>query len=701
MPDFLLELGTEEIPAGYIQPALGQGISFFHEYLKEQQLSYKDIKEYTTPRRMVFFITDLPKTQADIKKEIIGPPSSIAFDNNNKPTSAYNGFIKRYNLSPSDIKIKETPKGKVCCASITIKGEKTEKILAESTVKLVKSLSFPKSMWWSDKALTFARPLRYILAVFDKKPIKVNLTGVVSGNKTFGHPFISHNQITITSSNFKTYQNALRKTKVIIDHNERRDIIEKEIKRITKKYDAICNEPELLDEVVNLVEYPTVIECKFDESFLKLPEAVIESAMKLHQRYFPLKDKNGRLLSHFIVVSNNPDSKNSALIKEGNEQILKARFSDAVFFWAQDMKIPLEKYAERLDSISFLDKLGTMKEKSVRLRKLALFIADGWCDDSIKQTIGRAAELCKADLLTGMVGEFPDLQGIIGYEYLKDKERDVALAIKEHYQPRFAGDNLPASKAGICLSLAEKFDNLTGCFIIEKGPTGSQDPYGLRRQSKAVIDIIRQRGVYNHTITDIISNAMGLITPYFGPTSATPAEILNHINYQIKSFIGERLSQSYIDIGYPIELIRAVLASGFDYIYKFNHRIPAVLKLSKDPIWNELVEVVERTYNIGKNTKVDGEVNETLLKEKEEMEFWNAYKDNKDVIQKLIDAEQYEEASRLYHKVFAKPAHIFFDKVFVNVKEDDVRNNRILLNKKINQLYSSQIADLSKIPRKR
>ncbi|MFH0888568.1 MAG: glycine--tRNA ligase subunit beta [Planctomycetota bacterium] len=696
MSDFLLELGTEEIPAGYIQPALEQGISFFHEYLKERQLSYKDIKKYATPRRMIFFITDLPEIQANIEKEIIGPPASVAFDSDNKPTPAYNGFIKRYNLSSSDIKIKDTSKGKVCYASLIIKSEKTEKILAESIIALIKSLSFPKSMWWSDKTLTFARPLRYILAVFDKKPIKVSLTGVASGNETFGHPFISNNPITITSSNFETYQNALRKTRVIIDHNERRDIIEKEIKRITKKYDAICNELELLDEVINLVEYPTVIECKFDESFLKLPEAVIESAMKLHQRYFPLKDKNGRLLSHFIVVSNNPDSKNSALIKEGNERVLKARLSDAVFFWEQDRKISLDAYAKRLDTISFLGVLGTAKLEQIK--GLATFIAANLghpFTDDIK-IIESAANLCKADLLTGMVGEFPDLQGIIGYEYLKDKEPDVALAIKEHYQPRFSGDALPKSNAGICLSLAEKFDNLTTCFSRGLIPTGSADPYGLRRQTRAIIDIIlfyslRKLNSLNKIVSDSIN---------FSKSAIENSEN-TRLSEQIISFIRERLIQIYLDKKYNIDFINATVNAGFDNLFRFDLRLKSLQSLPKESFWNELVEVVERTYNIGKNTKVDGEVNEILLKEKEEIEFWNAYKDNKDAIQKLIDAEQYEEASRLYHKVFAKPAHTFFDKVFVNVKEDDIRSNRILLNKKINQLYSSQIADLSKIPRKR
>jgi glycyl-tRNA synthetase beta chain len=697
MSDFLLELGTEEIPAGYIQLVIGQGVSLFRQYLEEQHLNYTDIKEYATPRRMVFFITGLPKTQADIKKEITGPPSFIAFDSDNKPTSAHQGFIRRYNLSLSDVKIKDTPKGKVCYASVTIKGEKTEKILAESVVKLVKALSFPKSMWWSDKTLTFARPLRYILAIFDKKPIKVNLTGVISGNKTSGHPFMFPRLITITSANFKTYQKILRNAKVIIDHNERRNIIGKEIKRIIKKHDAICNEPDLLEEVVNLVEYPTIIECKFDESFLKLPDAVIESAMKLHQRYFPLKDKNGRLLSHFIVVSNNPDSKNSALIKEGNEQILKARFSDAVFFWEQDRKTSLEEYTKRLDSIAFLGKLGTMADKSKRLKELALFIAQGWCNDNEKKTIERAADLCKADLLTGMVGEFPDLQGIIGYEYLKDKEPDVALAIKEHYQPRFSGDALPESNAGICLSLAEKFDNIVACFGAGLKPTGSNDSYGLRRQARAIIDIVEQKKVKNPATIKIIIKAISLINHYFS-NPIQPGGISN--------FIKDRQMQRYVDTGkYRVELIIAVGNRIGDYdTYKFKLGIEALMNIYEKPFWNELVEVVERTYNIGKNTELDSEVevNETLLEKKEEIELWNAYKNNKDAIQKRIDAEQYEEASCLYHSVFAKLAHIFFEEVLVMEKDKPaLMNNRIRLNKKINLLYSSQIADLSQILRKR
>ncbi|MEK7309974.1 MAG: glycine--tRNA ligase subunit beta, partial [Planctomycetota bacterium] len=444
-----------------------------------------------------------------------------------------------------------------------------------------------------------------------------------------------------------------------------------------------------------------------------------------HQRYFPFKTRDGKLLNRFITVSNITANKE---IKEGNERVIKARLSDALFFWEQDRKTPLEEYAKRLDSIAFLGKLGTMKEKSVRLKELALFISEGWCDNKAKQTIGRAAELCKADLLTGMVGEFPDLQGIMGYEYLKDKEPGVALAIKEHYQPRFANDQLPESKAGICLALAEKFDNLVSVFSIGEKPTGSSDPYGLRRQALGIIKIIIANKL-NLSLNSIWNKALGSLIgsvrpfadevaklPYpevqeFWKAVAHTHQILDNHRNQIKNdlnkFIEARLYQILDEEEHINQnIFNAVLFSiaGLDNLYLFQSKLNVLVKLSKDSIWNELVEVVERTHNISKNLKVEGDINETLLKEKEEIELWNAYKDNEDAIQKLIDAEQYEEASHRYHQVFAKPAQTFFEKVFVNVtgdaEKDNIRNNRLLLLKKINQLYSSGIADLSRIPRK-
>ncbi|MEW6025799.1 MAG: glycine--tRNA ligase subunit beta [Planctomycetota bacterium] len=699
MSDFLLELGTEEIPAGYIQPAIAQGVAFLKEFLEEHHLAYREIKTASTPRRMVFSITGLPDKQADINKELSGPPCSVAFDKDNKPTPAYYGFLKKNSLKESDVKTKDTPKGKVCYASVLVKGEKTEKILAEAVPGLVKSLPFPKSMWWltrttdrsggEERPLTFARPLRYILSILGAKALKVAIPGVASGNKTFGHPFLSAKAVVIKSADFNRYQSALKQAKIIVDPAERRTFIEKEIQKALAKYNAVCDEPELLDEVTNLVEYPVAIECEFDESYLKLPAAVIESAMKSHQRYFPLKDKEGKLLNRFITVSNITANKE---IKEGNERVLKARLSDALFFWEQDRKIPLEEYANNLNSLTFLGK-WPMDDKVKRVRDLSLFIANGWCDDKKKGTIKRAAELCKADLLTGMVGEFPDLQGIMGYEYLKDKEHEVALAIKEHYQPRFTGDSLPESSAGTCLSLAEKFDNISSCFLLTLLPTGSSDPYGLRRQARAIVDIICARGLNIIHLRNTIKESFRLLV--------SPSSSVERMPDEVAWFIIERFKVALLEEGYPPDIVNAVLASGTDHLYHRKKLNDLLTIYTKEPqLWNELVEVVERTYNITKSAQVEGRVNEALLKKKEEIELWNVYKDNKDAIQRLIGEEKYEEASRLYHQAFAKPAHIFFEKVFVNVKEEDIKTNRLLLNRHINRLYSEGIADLSKIPRK-
>jgi len=729
MSDFLLELGTEEIPAGYIQPALLQGAAFLKTYLDEHRLAYQDIKTYSTPRRMVFSITGLPDKQADINKELSGPPCSVAFDKDNKPTQAYFGFIRKFELKESDVKTKDTPKGKACYASVMVKGEKSEKILAESVPGLVKSLPFPKSMWWSDKALTFARPLRYILAVFGAKPLKVNLAGVACGNKTFGHPFLSAKAVTVKSADFAKYQSALRQAKVIVDSSERRALIAGEMQKVLDKYNAVCQEPELLDEVTNLVEFPVIVECEFDESYLKLPAPVIESAMKSHQRYFPFKTQSGKLLNRFITVSNITTNKE---IKEGNERVIKARLSDALFFWEQDKKTPLEESAKQLSSITFLGNLGTMREKSDRLSNSASFIAESSGYESPK-TIGRASNLCKADLLTGMVGEFPDLQGIMGYERLRDKEPEVALAIKEHYQPRFANDKLPTSRDGISLSLAEKFDNLLAAFSLAQKPTGSSDPYGLRRQTLGIIKIIIEQKL-NIPINAVWEYTFEMFAPSVQPyaleiskthqrfpgvkelyekiaqTGKIPDAHKQSLKGELDKFIDARLHQLLVEeMGIDSNIYNAVIwptgsqEPQINKLYDSYIRVITLQKLSKESFWNEVVEVVERTFNITKNTNATDEINENLIYKSnvtEEIALWNAYKSNKDAIQKLTDAGQYEEASRLYHQAFAKPAHTFFEKVFVNVKEEDVKNNRLALLKRINQLYSSGIADLSRIPRK-
>jgi glycyl-tRNA synthetase beta chain len=752
MTDFLLELGCEEIPAGYIEPALKAGKEFLHQIIGSKKLVpdgtdiANNITTYATPRRLVFCVTGLLDVQEDVNKEVTGPSAVVALDQNNDPTPAFFGFAKRYNLQSTDVKTKDTPKGKVCYANITIKGEKTDKILGDAILLLIKALPWPKSMWWLDKSLTFARPLRYLTAVLGKKPVKVSLIDIPSGNRTMGHPFFSAKPMAVKSADFAKYRSVLKKAKVLVDQSERRVVIEQGICKIADKYGATCDEPELLAEVTNLVEWPTIIECAFEESYLSLPAPVIESAMKSHQRYFPLiarllerselqptipgsnslrsncqSKKDGKLLPQFVVVSNNPNK--GPRIREGNERVLKARLADAAFFWEQDRKTPLSEYAKRLNSIAFLGKLGTMAEKSERLKELGRFIASE-LKYAVSDTISRAAELCKADLLTGMVGEFPDLQGIMGYEYLKDTEPDVAVAIKEHYQPRFAGDALPQTPAGICLSLAEKLDTLASCFTIGLTPSGSHDPYGLRRQALGALKIIlaNKLNISLNTAWDrILELLIQSVMPYaselgklpdpwsqkFWQAVAQTHQMLDNYRKEIKSSLNKFVEQRFYQMLVEEEGISAhifnavVIPHGIDNLLDRYNRITTLHRLSQETgLWNELVEAVERTHNIGKGASATGEVSEELLKEQAEQELWTAYKNNKDQIQNLINQSQYEEASRLYHTSFAKLAHIFFEKVYVNVEDPSLKNNRVLLNQQVNRLYSANIADLSRIPRK-
>ena len=723
MPNFLLEIGTEEIPAGYIDRVQ---LNIFGDILKklltDERLSYREMYVTATPRRIVFHVSELPKQSASLTKEVTGPKEQVAYDRDGKPTPALLGFAKRYNLSLDQIKLKETPQGKICATQLTTQGEKTKLILTRLIEPLIKKLPFPKSMWWLDKTLSFPRPIRYLLPIFERTALKLKINSIPGGHKSYGHPWLSDRKaVLIKSADLSEYQSKLKKAFVIVDTEERKTIITEQINQLTKQYAWMVQEPALLNEVTNLVEYPAVQVCNFDEKYLILPEAVLTTAMKSHQRFFPVRDRRGILLPKFLVVTNNNPKKDrltppkAGLIQEGNERVLKARLADALFFWEQDKKQPLFSRKEKLKNITFLGTLGSFYEKTERLKTLGKFIAEesglvypaeAVVDTGVVQDTVRAAELCKTDLLTEMVYEFPELQGLMGYEYARQQHepKNVALAIKEHYLPRFAGDGLPTSRPGIFLSLAEKFDNLTACFVLNMVPSGSQDPYALRRQALGIIRIIQTKQLTNLSLNKIIDFSLTQILQTIKNLSDKGKITLKTVEEHrrdILAFIEDRLVQFYLENAYQIDLIRAVLktssaldGTGFDKIPECTMRLNALRELSRQPLWPQLVELVERTYNIGKKASVAGEVNPDLLKEPEEKEVWEIYQQNKDKIQELIEQRNYLEASTLYAGVFAEPVHKFFDKVYVNVEDETLRNNRILLMTKINLLYSARIAKL-------
>ena len=690
MSNLLLEIGTEEIPAGYIVPALKQMKELFEEQVKKNRLSIDSIHTTGTPRRLVLFASGLPQNQEDIVQEVKGPSAKVAFDQSGAPTKAAVGFASSQGVKAEEMIVKDTSKGKYCFAVKEIEGKKIFDLLPEMLTSVITSINFPKSMRWKSDKLYFARPIRTIMALFDKDVVNLELSGLKADRKTSGHQFLSDNVLDILDADFELYKEQLKGEKVIVEIDERRDIIRKEINSLLSAYGTTLDEEELLEEVTNLVEFPGAVKCSFDEEFLAIPSEVIETSMKDHQRYFPVKDKTGKLLPEFIVITDREPG-NGEIIRNGNERVLRARLADANFFWEEDKKTTLHDRLKDLEGVVFHEDMGSYLDRGERIGDLAYFIAEtlDLSPDRL-ELVKRASSLCKTDLLTEMVGEFPKLQGIMGREYalVQGEDEEVARSIAEHYLPRFADDVLPETEIGIILSLADKFDLIAGCFAAGLIPTGSQDPYGLRRQSQGIIRILETKDLHlslQKLFEKSLSNVTGIC----------PDGDSGKVYEQIIDFFKDRINNIYIDRGYRYDIVESVMKSGFNDISDLICRLEAITKISKTPIWQNLVAVVERTFNIGKNCESDGEVKEDLLEEEEERKLWAVYKKEKENLLKHVTPRRYEELSIEYNEAFAKPIHDFFEKVFVNVEDENIKKNRLLLVKKVNELYVKNIANLA------
>ncbi len=691
MSNLLLEIGTEEIPAGYIAPALKQMEELFAEQVKKNRLNFDSIHTTGTPRRLVLFASGLPQNQEDIVQEIKGPSAKVAFDESGVPTKASIGFASSQGVKAEDMIVKDTPKGKYCFAVKEVEGKKIFDLLTEMLTSVITSINFPKSMRWKSDKLYFARPIRSIMAIFDKDIVNLELNGLKAGRSTRGHQFLSDdNIIDIPDADYEIYKERLKSENVIVEIGERRDIIRKKINSLLSDYGTTLEDEELLEEVTNLVEFPGVVRCSFDEGFLAIPSEVVVTSMKDHQRYFPVMDKDGKLLPEFIVITDR-NSGDGEIIRKGNERVLRARLADANFFWDEDKKITLHDRLKDLKGVVFHEDMGSYMDRGKRIGALACFIAEvlGFSPDRL-ELVKRASILCKTDLLTEMVGEFPKLQGIMGREYalIQGEDEEVAKSIAEHYLPRYADDVLPETEIGTVLSLADKFDTIAGCFAAGLIPTGSQDPYGLRRQSQGIIRILEAKDLCI-SLKTVLEKSLSLLT------NVCPDGDSSKVYVQIMDFFRDRIYNIYTEKGYRYDIVESVMKSGFDNISELLCRLEVITKISKTTIWQNLVAVVERTFNIGKNCTIHGEVNEDLLEEEEERELWAVYDKEKETLLKYVKPRKYEELSLVYNEVFAKPVHDFFEKVFVNVEDEQIKNNRLLLVKKVNELYVENIANLA------
>ncbi|MGM9536584.1 MAG: glycine--tRNA ligase subunit beta, partial [Intestinibacter sp.] len=468
---FLLEVGVEELPSRFVESTLAQIKENLEKSLTENRVDFEGIETYATPRRLTFVINKISDNQADLQEEVKGPSKKIAVDADGNFTKPALGFMKSKGLAESDVYFKQAGKEEYLFGTLKEEGKATAEVLKEVVPEAIKGVTFPKAMRWGGKNMKFARPIRWMVALLNDETLPIDLEGIIASNVTKGHRFLGAKEIEVNS--IEEYLEALSKNYVVLDQNVRKETIKTQSEEVAKSLGGVVEiEDDLLEEITYLVEYPTAFYGEFDTDYVKLPKEVVTTPMKDHQRYFPVS-KDGKLLPYFIAVRNGGENRLD-LVKAGNEKVLEARLADALFFYKEDIKKPLESFVENLKTVVFQAKLGTVYDKTIRIEKLAEDIVDSLDEKEILNDTLRAAKLCKADLVTNMVFEFTELQGVMGREYAKvcGENDAVADAIFEHYLPRFAGDILPETKAGIALSIADKLDSTAGFFAIGIKPSG-------------------------------------------------------------------------------------------------------------------------------------------------------------------------------------------------------------------------------------
>jgi glycyl-tRNA synthetase beta chain len=687
--DLLFEIGTEEIPARFMPGAIKQLQEKAAELFRDNRLHFREVVAYGTPRRLVLFVKDLAGKQDDREEKKKGPSIDVAFDQEGNPTKASLGFAGKLGLKVEELQVERSDKGEYLMAVLKVTGKKTPQLLAELLPTLVKSINFPKNMYWQQNGVRFARPIRWLLCLYGSQVIPFSFAGVKSGRETRGHRTVPD---PLVIKNPDHYFKSLEEAGVIVAQNKRADMILEGVKAAAEKFQKqACIDPDLLEEVTFLVEQPEAIPCSFPEEYLELPREVLVTTMQKHQRFFPVEDQKGKISPFFVAVSNNRQAPSSN-VRRGNEKVLNARLADARFFYSEDLKTPLEKKVTKLEQILFQEELGTVYDKTRRLVSLTRFLTEHLPCIGEEQQKGalRAAYLSKADLATSMVGEFPELQGIMGREYaLKSGEREAtATAIYEHYLPRFAGDALPVTFAGIILALADKADHLAGCFAIGIRPTGSQDPYALRRQSLGILQILLEHKV-PVSFEEIIGRALTLLK--------TKLNDLDEVSLvaEIKSFAWQRLRYLFQEKGIDYDIVESVLNIPLGIIEPLWQRALFLQNNRDSSVLSSVAESYVRVANLARQASPDHILKEELLIDKAEGVLYQSYLIAREKATRLLPKNDLQGVL-LVLAGLKDEVDIFFDEVMVMVEDEIIRNNRLKLLQKIQKLYLT-VADFSKI----
>jgi glycyl-tRNA synthetase beta chain len=694
MDTLLLEIGTEEIPAGYILPALESMSATLSKKLSDARIDHGRSQIYGTPRRLAVTVEDVAPKQRSVKSEVIGPPAQIGFDQNGKPTMAGQKFAEKVGVPVNRLSIKETAKGAYLAAGKSERGLATKTLLKEILPSVILSTPFPKKMRWASLDIEFARPIHNVLALLGKSVVSFNLGNFKSGRYTHGHSFMAPAKIKVNSPD--EYLDKLRAAHVVADMQERKKILEEQIAVVAGDLDGrILPDEELVDINNNLVEYPIPVAGKFDTGFLEVPDEVLINAMREHQKYFAVVDGDNNLMPCFIAV-NNTAARDLALSATGHQRVIRARLADAQFFYQGDLEVTNDERVEKLKKVLFQAELGTVHEKSERAAKIAeALAASTGRGDELKAQVIRAARLSKSDLVSQVVGEFPKLQGVMGriYAGLAGESADVAAAIEEHYRPVYSGAALPETMVGAIVSIADKMDSICGCFSVGLIPTGASDPYALRRQGIGIVQIMNDKNL-SYPLKQLIR----LSLEQFGNKNASK---IDELLERVYTFLQNRISHLLAEEGFSRDVIAAIVSNSVDDVPNVRNRVKALESLKARPDFEPLAIGFKRVVNIIRKSgqKAEGAlpaaVDTGLFDHDSESALLDEFKA---VDRKVSEAM----ANNSYDQALVEIASLrdavdrFFDGVMVMAEDPAIRDNRLALLGQIAALFG-KFADFSKL----
>lgn len=679
--DFLLEIGVEELPARFIPDAIEQLREKLEEWFQKERISYDNVSTFATPRRLAVLVEGVAEKQEDIREEARGPAKKIAIDDEGNWTKAALGFARGQGVDVNDLYVKEVKGVDYVFANKFIAGKASAERLRDIK-EVIANLQFPQTMRWGSYSFRFARPIRWLVALYGDEVIPFSINDVETGAKTYGHRFLGKE---VTLKKPTDYLETLKREYVIADYDERKALIRQQIETLAKENGWVVPIDEaLLDEVTNLVEYPTALYGTFDASFLTLPKEVLITSMREHQRYFPVEDKEKKLLPYFITVRNgNRDHLDR--VAKGNEKVLRARLADAAFFYEEDQKLSIDAALKQLEQIVYHEQLGSVGDKVRRIVAIVTKLSDTLAiAEETKAIAIRAAEICKFDLVTQMVNEFTELQGYMGEVYAKlaGEKAEVARAIEEHYKPRFAGDATPTSLPGKLVSIADKLDTIITCFSIGLIPTGSQDPYALRRQAAGIVQMLADDDIAMD-VEQLIQLGISICKEQLSfkrAVAEVEKDLGEFFNIRVKAFLQDK--------GVPFDVIDAVISDRLGRVPAAYKKAMFIVEKRNDETFKKAIEALSRVTNIAKKAEKVTRVDEDLFEKEEERALYLKYIEVKERTKSALQAGKIDEA-------FAALASMtdiinnYFDHIMVMADDERIRENRLAQMRELAEVIRS------------